>query len=75
MIDTQDEIWAVEWNPKQKVAHIEKLEEMVVYNIRHIRNYDEKHFLPSFYLVGLADTVEDANDLAERVYKEFDSTT
>jgi hypothetical protein len=71
MLVTEDEIWAVEWDPESNMPHIQLLKETVIGNIRSIRSYKEKRTVPGYLLVGIAATQEAALNLSCEIEREF----
>ena len=62
---------AVEWSPLSKQVHIQSLSETIEASLYAIHNYNQNKSVPDFLLVGVAETAEEANKLADRIEKEF----
>jgi hypothetical protein len=60
----ENEVWAVEWNPKVKQIHIHTLQDLIDKNRRYIAT---GYGNPDWLLVTLARTPDEAHDLAEEV--------
>ena len=59
-----EELWVVEWNPRTKQVHVQKLSETIQQNLVCVANYESEHQLPEFLILAVTYDGVQASEIA-----------
>jgi len=58
-----NKLWVVEWSPTQEMTHVDKLSKALESSLKHClkKNHND------FRIVAIADSCDEANEIAEKI--------